>query len=100
MSAIISRVESNRRLFNQFCLPRGKYHQYRRKKLVKQETVIANQLKVVSNQVLQAKYWDQVIALAMACPILNYGGSVEIRDIPKPILVGTLQVALLVIFDL
>lgn len=57
-------------------------------KLVKQETVIANHLKVVSNLVLQAEDWDQVIELAKACPILEYGGSVEIREIPKPIVVG------------
>lgn len=57
-------------------------------KEVKQETVLANQLKVVSNLVLQAEGWEQVIALAKACPVLEYCGSVEIRETPKPIVVA------------
>lgn len=57
-------------------------------KEVKQETVLANHMKVVSNLVLQAGDWEKVIALAKACPVLNYGGSVEIREIPKPIVVA------------
>lgn len=52
-------------------------------KEIKKEAVISNNLRVVSNIVLQAADKDQAIELAKACPILAHGGSVEIREIPK-----------------
>jgi hypothetical protein len=54
-------------------------------KKVKKETVLSDNLKVVSNIVLQAETMEQALELAKACPILLYGGTVEVREIPKPV---------------
>jgi hypothetical protein len=54
-------------------------------KVVKNETVLSGNLKVVSNIVLQSETTEQVLELAKSCPILLYGGTVEVREIPKPI---------------
>ena len=69
-----------------FAFPGESYTVSGTDKMVKKETVLAGNLKVVSNIVLQAKTIEQAIELAKSCPILIYGGTVEIREIPKPIL--------------
>ena len=68
-----------------FAFPGESYTVSGSEKEVKKETVIADNLRVVSNIVLQAADNDQAIELAKACPILAHGGSVEIREIPKPL---------------
>lgn len=68
-----------------FAFPGESYTVSGSEKEVKKETVIADNLRVVSNIVLQAADKDQAIELAKACPILAHGGSVEIREIPKPL---------------
>lgn len=42
-------------------------------------------MKQVSSILLRAENMDEATELAKACPILKYGGSVEIREIPKGI---------------
>ena len=54
-------------------------------KSVKKETVLSGNLKVVSNIVLQAETMEQALELAKSCPILLYDGTVEVREIPKPV---------------
>ena len=55
-------------------------------KAVRKETVIADNLKVVSNIFLRAKTMEEATALAKSFPILEYGGTVEIREIlPRPV---------------
>ena len=53
---------------------------------VKQESVLSGSLRVVSNIVLQAVSFEEAIELAKRCPILAFGGSVEVREIPKPVI--------------
>lgn len=52
---------------------------------VKQETVLSGSLRVVSNIVLQAGSFEEAIELAKRCPILAFGGSVEVREIQNPL---------------
>ncbi len=52
-------------------------------KLIKKETVLSGNLKVVSHIVLQAETIEQALELSKSCPILLYGGKVEVREIPK-----------------
>ncbi len=66
-----------------FAFPGESYTVSGNGKKVKNEAIISNNLRVVSNIVLQAADKDQAIELAKACPILAHGGSVEVRDIPK-----------------
>ena len=46
---------------------------------VKQDTVVSDNLRVVSNIILRAETMEDAIELAKACPILMRGGTVEIR---------------------
>lgn len=68
-----------------FAFPGESYTVLGSEKSVKKETVLSDNLKVVSNIVLQAKTIEQAIDLAKSCPILLYGGTVEVRQIPRPI---------------
>jgi len=54
-------------------------------KLIKKETVLSVNLKVVSNVVLQAETMEEALELAKSCPVLLYGGQVEVREIPRPV---------------
>ena len=54
-------------------------------KVVKKESVISGNLRVVSNIVLQSETMEGALELAKHCPVLLYGGSVEVRQIPKPV---------------
>jgi hypothetical protein len=44
--------------------------------------VVSDGLRVVSNIVLRVPTLEDAIAQSKECPILSYGGSVEIREIP------------------
>lgn len=54
-------------------------------KAIKKESVISGNLRVVSNIVLQSESMEGALELAKRCPILLHGGSVEVREIPKPV---------------
>lgn len=55
-------------------------------KTVRKETVVADNLKVVSNIFLRATAMEDAIELAKFFPVLEYGGTVEIREIlPRPV---------------
>jgi predicted ester cyclase len=51
-------------------------------KLIKKEAVISDNLRVVSNIFLRAENIESALNLAKSFPILEYGGSVEVREIP------------------
>lgn len=50
-------------------------------KTVSLRLVAADGKRLVSNVLLRAETPEQAAALAGACPVLNYGGSVEVREI-------------------
>jgi hypothetical protein len=50
---------------------------------VSSKPVISDNLRVVSNIVLQCTNLDEALAQAQRCPILAHGGSVEVREIPR-----------------
>ncbi|MGK9118007.1 YciI family protein [Olivibacter sp. LS-1] len=54
-------------------------------KTVKKESVLSGNLRVVSQVVLRAASIEQALELAKSVPVLLYGGTVEVREIPKPI---------------
>lgn len=56
-------------------------------KTVTHESVVANNLRTVSNIVLLATDIHAACAIAKEIPVLVYGGSVEIREIPRPVVV-------------
>lgn len=70
-----------------FAFPGESYTVSGSEKLVKKETVLSGNLKVVSNLVVQATSIEEAITLAQSCPILSHGGTVEIREIPKHALI-------------
>ncbi|MBD2767566.1 hypothetical protein IC235_06640 [Hymenobacter sp. BT664] len=70
-----------------FAFPGESYTVSGAEKAVKKEAVLSGNLKAVSNIVLQADKVETALDLAKQCPILRYGGTVEVREIPKSILV-------------
>lgn len=48
----------------------------------KKEIVVAVNLKIVSSIILRAENIDAAVELGKMCPILDYDGTVEIREIP------------------
>jgi hypothetical protein len=57
-------------------------------KVIRKESVLSGNLRVVSNIVLQSETLEQALELAKACPILAHGGTVEVREIPKPVILA------------
>lgn len=51
-------------------------------RLTKKEAVISENLKVVSSIILRSANLETAIELAKVCPVLDYGGTVEVREIP------------------
>jgi hypothetical protein len=68
-----------------FAFPGDSYVIQGTAKEIKHESVIANNLRVVSNLVIQAANIQDACSLAKEVPILKYGGSVEVRELPKPL---------------
>jgi hypothetical protein len=68
-----------------FAFPGESYTVSGKGKEIKKETVLSDNLKVVSNIVIKAENIQHAVELAKSCPILSYGGKVETREIPKPI---------------
>jgi hypothetical protein len=50
-------------------------------KVVKKEHVVSDNLKVVSNIILLAENLEGAVELAKACPVLEYGGTIEVRAV-------------------
>jgi hypothetical protein len=69
-----------------FAFPGDSYTVTGKEKLIKKETVLSDNLKAVSNIVLQAKTIEEALDLAKSCPVLLYGGKVEVREIPAALL--------------
>lgn len=58
-------------------------------KAVRKEIVISDNLKVVSNIFLRANTMESAVEMAKSFPVLEYGGTVEIREIlPRPVAVN------------
>lgn len=56
---------------------------------VKKEPVLSGNVKAVSSIILRAANTEEAVELARACPILNYGGTVEVKEIqPRPVRPG------------
>ena len=66
-----------------FAFPGESYVVAGPEKTIRKETVVSDNLRVVSNIVLRAATMEAVLELAKSCPILEYGGTVEVREIPK-----------------
>lgn len=57
-------------------------------RLVKKIPVVADNLKVVSSIILRAASLENAVELAKVAPVLEYGGTVEVREIPPRPVVG------------
>ncbi len=71
-----------------FAFPGESYTVSGADKTVGNKAILSGNLRVVSNIVLQAETMAQAVELAKSCPVLTYGGAVEIREIPKPIVLN------------
>jgi hypothetical protein len=68
-----------------FAFPGESYTVSGPEKEIKKESVLSGNLKVVSNIVIQASNMEQALELSKSCPVLLRGGTVETREVPKPI---------------
>lgn len=50
-------------------------------RMVKKECVVSDHLKVVSNIILHAGNLEEAVELAKVCPVLELGGTVEVREV-------------------
>lgn len=50
-----------------------------------QQAAVKDSMRLVSNIILRAESKAQAMELAKACPVLQYGGSVEVRELPAGI---------------
>jgi hypothetical protein len=48
---------------------------------VEQKSIVANDQKMVSNIILLAEDLEKAVELAKACPVLEHGGSIEVRAV-------------------
>lgn len=71
-----------------FAFPGESYTVNGAEKSVQKQVVLSGNLKVVSNLVLQVEDMAQAIEEAKRCPVLAFGGNIEIREIPRPLAVG------------
>lgn len=55
---------------------------------VRKEAVVSDDLKVVSAIVLRAADPEAAVELAKACPVLEHGGTVEVREVPPRAVAG------------
>jgi hypothetical protein len=51
-------------------------------RLVKKASVVADNLRVVSSIILRAASLENAVELAKVAPVLEHGGTVEVREIP------------------
>jgi hypothetical protein len=65
-----------------FAFPGESYFVIGQEKKVEKETLIARELRIVSNLAIRANTMEEAIELAKSCPILKHGGTVEVREIP------------------
>jgi len=70
-----------------FAFPGDSYVVSGSEKTVTHESVVTNDLRAVSNIVLLAADVQAACVIAKEIPVLTYGGSVEVREIPKPLII-------------
>ena len=68
-----------------FAFPGESYTVSKTEKKIKRETVLSDDLKVVSNIVVRAENMEQALELSKSCPTLLHEGTVEVREIPNPL---------------
>jgi len=71
-----------------FAFPGESFTVSGKEKRIKKEAVLSGDQRVVSNLVIQAETIEEALELAKSCPILMHGGMVEVREIPKPIVLN------------
>ena len=71
------------RFLNRHQCPFGTLAPVGAEKSIKKGAVISENLRVVSNLFIRAIDIESAVDLAKACPILEFGGSVEVREIPQ-----------------
>jgi hypothetical protein len=66
-----------------FAFPGEDYVVSGSEKSIEKKAVVSDNLRVVSNLFIRAVTMEKAIELAKSCPILEFGGSVEVREIPQ-----------------
>lgn len=65
-----------------YVFPRDSYVVSGTERQVRKEFVVSDHLKVVSSIILRVSGMEDAVERAKNCPVLDYGGSIEVREIP------------------
>ena len=79
---VTDKWKKDQRWVTSFVFPGESYVVSGAERSARKDTVFAGNLKLVSNIILFAEDFEDALKLAGDCPILNYGGSVEVREVP------------------
>ena len=80
---VLKRWKSDSLFVISFVFPNEGYVISGLEKNAKKETILANNMKIVSTIILKAKNFEDVIELAKQCPIIEQGGTVEICEVQQ-----------------
>lgn len=79
---VLAKWKADNTFVTSFVFPGESYVLSGAERLVKKEVVVSNNVKVVSNIILLAASLEEAVDLAKACPVLDHGGTIEVREIP------------------
>ena len=82
-NALLDKWKADNTYIISFAFPGDSYVVSGSEKSIKKESVISDNLRVVSNLFISAASIESAIELAKDIPILEFGGTVEVREIPK-----------------
>lgn len=81
--ALLRKWKENNAYIISFAFPGEGYVISGADRLIKKEIVLSDNLKVVSNLFIRASSLEEALELAKDCPVLDYGGTVEVREVPE-----------------
>lgn len=81
---IVGQWKADGRFVTSFIFPSESYVLSGSARNLKKESVVHENLRVVSSIVLRAASFEEITELAKVAPVLDYGGTVEIREVQVP----------------
>jgi hypothetical protein len=82
-SSLLDKWKADSIYITSFAFPGESYVVSGSEKVIKKESIISDNLRVVSNLFIRAVSIEAAVELSKLIPILEFGGSVEVREIPQ-----------------
>lgn len=81
-NAVTDKWKADNVFVTSFVFPGESYVLSGAERQVKKEMVVSGNLKMVSTIIIRAESLAAAVELAKACPVLDYEGSIEVREVP------------------